>query len=252
MKSSTQARTAARTDAASGGTASGVPASDQAALSRPVPTGWRPEAGWRDLLSGRQPDVILARLLDGDPLRLRGLVARAIRGGSFFLDADRVHLRALARIAHDVTIDGPPADGSWVQGHVDGALGDVLRAERRAIVADGERANLDSGSDPELEALHAFAAPLGFEGADLRVACDAFNRRAAGERRAFFALFVERLGLEEAARACGLSGVDLARSARTALNATLDAAVKSAGRRAEALQAETSSTLSSVSPREER
>lgn len=187
------------------------------------PLAWRPESGWRDLLSGRQPDVILGRLLDGDPLRLRGLVARAVRGGAYFLDADRIHLRALARIAHDVTIDGPPADGTWVQGHVAGALEDVLRLERRAITS-GEDGGEDR--DPGMKTLSALAVPLGLTGHDLRVACDTFNRRPAADRRSFFALFVERHSLDDAARSCALSPTELARSARVALDAVLVAVAK--------------------------
>ena len=188
--------------------------------SRP---GWRPASGWRDVLAGRQPDQILTRLLDGDPLRLRWLVAQEIRGSAYFLNADRVQLRALARIAHDVPLVGPPADGRWIREHVAGAVGDVLVEERRAV------SNLKHGvreEDSPLDVLDALAGPLGFEGLDLRVACDAFNRMESGDRHAFFALVVERRSLDDAAEACSLSPAELGKRARAALLGTLDALKK--------------------------
>lgn len=208
-----------------------------------LPSAWRPAAGWRDILAGRDPDVILERLLDGDPLRLRGLVGRAIRRGCYFLDADRVHLRTLARIAHDVTIDGPPADGAWVQAHVSGALDDLLRSERRAIV---------TGAESDLETLRVLSAPLALEGADLRIACDSFNRLALADRQAFFALFVERLELDGAASSLGVSAALLARRARAALTGITDAVANGIARRVGSGAVEsspsTSPSPSSVAP----
>ncbi len=196
---------------------------------------WRPESGWRDVLAGRQPDEILARLLDGDPLRLRWLVAGEIRGGAYFLNADRVQLRALARIAHDVPIDGPPADGAWVHEHVRGALADVLREERRAISG---RQHAAPDHDPPLDVLDALAGPLGFDGLDLRIACDAFNRMESKDRHAFFALFIERRSLDDAAKACLLSPADLGKRARVALLATMEAVKQAALRKATAAAAQ--------------
>ncbi len=203
--------------------------------------------GWRDLLTGRQPDAILERLLDGDPLRLRGLVARGIRGGCYFLDADRVQLRALACIAHGVTIDGPPSDTAWIQQRVARAIEDVLKDERRvvsmarasrpagarhgaALEVDGaEVGGFHEEAEPGAAALHSLAVPFGLVGADLRFACDVFNRRSARDRRAFFALFVDRQSLDEAADATGLSAVDVAKRARAALLSTVEAVRRRTG-----------------------
>lgn len=190
---------------------------------------WRPEPGWRDVLAGRQPDLILRRLMDGDPLRLRSLVAGVIRGGAYFLNADRVQLRALARIAHDVPIHGPPSDGAWIHDHVEAALADVLVEERRAVA--GRQAD-DVGDEMPCDALNALAGPLGFDGRDLRVACDAFNRLQPRDRRAFFALVIERRSLDDAAKACQLTPAELGKRARVALVSTMDAVKKSLARAA--------------------
>ncbi len=191
---------------------------------------WRPDPGWRDVLAGRQPDEILGRLLDGDPLRLRALVAGEVRGGAYFLNADRVQLRALARIAHDVPIDGPPTDGAWIHEHVRGALKDVMVEERRAIAGrQGE------GGELPTDVLDALAGPMGFDGRDLRVACDAFNRLEPRDRHAFFALVVERRSLDDAAKTCQMLPAELGKRARAALVATMDAVKKSLTRAEAAL-----------------
>lgn len=234
MTQPTSAQAAERVQgAASGRAAALAPAvtpKGAAAKSRALPPDrpkWRPDPGWREVLAGPQPDQILARLLDGDPLRLRWLVAAEIRGGAYFLNADRVQLRALARIAHDGPVDREPADGAWVLDHVQGAVEDVLLEERRATAGRGPRT---PDQDSPLGVFDALASPLGLQGAELRVACDAFNRLEFANRRAFFALFIERLSLDAAAKACQVAPVELGRRARVALVGTLNAVKKFAAR----------------------
>ncbi|MEM8711020.1 MAG: hypothetical protein AAGG01_08715 [Planctomycetota bacterium] len=187
---------------------------------------WRPDPGWRDLLATRDPDRILEWLIDGDPMALRSLTARQLRADALLLDADRVQLRLLARITHDASVDGdacaPEGTGfAWVRAQVDAAIAEVLEQER-GIVSDSSSG--DRSSDPsESGPFRSLAVPFGIEGEDLRAACDAFNRRTVTERTAFFALFVSRLELDEAARLEGLRATELARRARSALLAALGA-----------------------------
>ena len=53
----------------------------------------------RALLAGGSPREILARLVDGDPLGLRAVVYERLRARAYLLEADRVFLRSLARVA---------------------------------------------------------------------------------------------------------------------------------------------------------
>jgi DNA-directed RNA polymerase specialized sigma24 family protein len=187
---------------------------------------WRPAAGWRELLVGRSPEEVLERILADDPLRLRALAARTIRASCRFVDADRVVLRAFARVAHGVTVAGPPAARRWIEDEVAASVEDLLAAERASVVAS-TREPADEGSGPA-SAFAVLGRPLGVDGDALRRACDAFNRRPAPEREAYFALVVDRVGLDEAAQRSGVSATEVARRARRALEAILEAAARKA------------------------
>lgn len=182
---------------------------------------WRPAKDWRELLVGRRPEDVLERIMADDPLRLRALAGQRIRATARFLDADRVVLRSMARIAHGVTLDGPPDDRTWIAAEVEAALDDVQQAERSAIRA------LDRGADPvgtdSAGPFDVLTRQLHLSGNELRRACDAFNRRTSEERSAFFALFVESCSVDDAARLCSVSVTEVARRARRALEAMLDA-----------------------------
>lgn len=175
---------------------------------------WRPDAGWRDLLrTGRTPEDVLERLMADDPLRLRALAGQRIRASARFVDADRVVLRGLARIAHAATLDGPPRDRSWLVAEVDAAIDDVVAQERAA----------SPGGEHDASPFEVLARPVGLDGRALRVACDDFNARPFVERIAFFSLFVEARSLDAAAVACSTTPTEVARRARRALDSMLDA-----------------------------
>ncbi|HUR26776.1 MAG TPA: hypothetical protein VM509_01205, partial [Planctomycetota bacterium] len=98
---------------------------------------------WRAVLGGLSPREILARLLQGDPLGLRQVVAARLASRAYLFDADRVHLRALAHCArYGVRYRGTPPLETWLEEIVDQALLDLLRedaeAERRGLSADEE------------------------------------------------------------------------------------------------------------------
>lgn len=153
-----------------------------------------------------------------DPLRLRALAARTIRATHRLVDADRVVLRAFARIAHEVTASGPPRARAWIERQVEGAVDDVLAAERAAV-----RAGDDGDDEDRRDAYAVIATPLGLTGRGMRRACDAFNRRSDEERAAFFSLVVEARGIDGAARDQGTDASTVARRARSALEAMVAA-----------------------------
>jgi DNA-directed RNA polymerase specialized sigma24 family protein len=187
----------------------------------PEPEGESPRAGerWRALLGGMGPREVLARLLQGDPLELRRVVAARLAAGAYLFDADRVHLRALAHCARRaVRYRGNPPLAPWLVLQVDQALADLLRedlqAERRGAVLE----------EPESAVLSDLARPLGLDPATMRRVCLTHNLLPDAERQAFHALVIAGKSLEQVALEQGASGVEIARRARRGLEAVLIAA----------------------------
>ena len=194
---------------------------------------------WRRLLSGSSPREVLARLVTGDPLGVRALVARRLREHCYLLDADRVYLRAIARCARfSARYRGQPALEQWLTERVDEALGDLLRedleAARRGAWAAGSKTGPGRQSGPGSKsgtgapggAHEDFARPLGLDPARMRLACVAFNHTNLPARRAFFDLVIEGRSLDALARSSGVSATALARRARRALDVCLAAGVE--------------------------
>jgi len=158
------------------------------------------------LLGLGTPREVLARIVPDDPLGLARRVARRLRADALLLDADRVLLRAFARVARAAPAwRGRPAVGRWLAQRIDEAIADVR----------GESARSDA---PLPAAFEVLGAPLGLDPAALWSRCEAFNRLAPSEREAFFQLVIERRPLDRAAREAGGSASALARRARVALD----------------------------------
>ena len=160
---------------------------------------------WRALLAGGSPREILARLVDCDPLGLRAVVYERLRARAYLLEADRVFLRSLARVArYAPRYRGEPELAIWLAERVDEALLDLLDEDREgAALAEDTLAGL--------------ARPLGLDPAAMRAACARFHALPEEERRTFFALVVEGRDLDELARDSGESATGIARRARHAL-----------------------------------
>lgn len=175
---------------------------------------------WRQLLAGASPREVLARLMNGDPLGLRGKVVERLRARSLLLDADRALLRAFARTARfALRYRGEPALDAWLAGLVDEALGDLLREE-----AEWLRRGSPGGS--EVAAFNDLARPLGLEPGRMRAACAAFNQLPDGDRRAFYALLIEGRSLDDLARESGESASSVARAARRGLEVVMQPAAR--------------------------
>ena len=193
---------------------------DAGSISAPTEMGartrrWRPPGDWRARLSARTPEGVLGRIVDGDPLGLRRLVGQVIRQERQLADADRVHLRAIACIAHRATAGPEPESARWLEERVREALDGVVAAEC---------AKHDAGQSPEpRSALAVLADPLGLAPMDLRRACSILNRHPFGEREAFFAIVIDGLDLDATAASAGVSSVEFARRARRALDAVIEA-----------------------------
>jgi hypothetical protein len=165
---------------------------------------------WRRWLAGGSPREILGRILPGDPLGVRVLVARRLREEALLLDADRVHLRSLALCArYAARYEGRPAIESWLGRQIDEAIEELGR-EHLLQAAPGRAS-----------AIEDLAKPLGLEPVAMYRACLAFNRRELSERQAFFALVIEQRSLDDIAHAAGVSAGEAARRARRGLDALL-------------------------------
>lgn len=180
---------------------------------------------WRALFAPSSPKDVLARLVQDDPLGLRARIAIELRDACYLIDADRVELRALARVARAAPrYDGRPELRAWLSSLVRESIEELVRDE---VERD---ASLDASG-----ALHELARPLGLEGASMQRACAAFNRAPLAERRAFFALVIDGRALEDVCGASGESATDVARRARRALDLILASAGTSAPARATAV-----------------
>ncbi len=162
-----------------------------------------------DTLLCGSPREVLARIVPGDPLAIRDVVADVLRSQCLFLDADRVHLRALARTARSaLRYRGSGLElRTWLIAQASDAVAEIL-------AEDLDTPRVDPGS-----AFVQFARPLGLDPEVMRRGCVAFNRLPIEDRAAFFALVVEDVGLEAHARASGATTNEVGRRARRGLEA---------------------------------
>jgi hypothetical protein len=167
-------------------------------------------ANWRTLLAGASPREVLARLLAGDPLGLRGRVALALGDHGYVFDPDRVLLRVAARVARfSARYRGQPELDTWLRGNIDEALLELVEDDREGA---------DAGAASSLAVL---AQPLGLTAQTLHRATIALHTRTLEERRAFRRLVLEVAELDATARELGTSPTEAARAARRALEAVL-------------------------------
>jgi DNA-directed RNA polymerase specialized sigma24 family protein len=154
--------------------------------------------------------------MNGDPLGLRRLVGERMRRRAYLLDADQVHLRAVARCARfAVRYRGQPAINRWLAEIVDEAMGDLVTEEHERTP--------DPAGRMEGGVFHELSLPLGLDPARMRAACARFNALSENERSLFFALVIDSRSLDEVAHGRGASASTVARGARVALDALLGA-----------------------------
>lgn len=158
-------------------------------------------------LCGADPEEVLARIFDGDPLQLQSLVMRVLRGNGFLLDPDRCMQHSLEEIAFTISgaddADAKDLDRVWLERCVDRACDHILAAdeaaERRWILGHGAQ-----------EGSHRFLSEaFGVRWGHGRSASVAFHRLPLRTRLAFFALCVERTPAERWLAQAGGSSTEL-------------------------------------------
>ncbi len=145
-----------------------------------------------ELLRGRDPESILSRISQGDPLRLCDLIGKHLRGRSLMIDPDRVHEKALAVIALAAARSAEPRFGpEWILEALDLAIERILREDR-------EEERVAAGCPPENPAHYAFIhLAFATEPGMTRTAAVAFNNLPQLARRGFYALLVEGKSVED-------------------------------------------------------
>lgn len=139
------------------------------------------------LLAHRSAKEVLARLIDGDPLEIEARCMARIEHQARFVDVRRLHLRAVARIAHAAPrYRGEPPLDRWIEERIDASMDDLVTED-----SEEERSGLPPSQpwDPR----YAFLAEaLGIEPTLARRACIAFNDQSTEVRRTYFAVVVAK------------------------------------------------------------
>ena len=132
-----------------------------------------------DLFRG-EPDEALARLRDGDPLRIGGLCCHYVVSHALLLQLDRLYERTLLKAAAGaVRYEGTPPLDEWLQTLVGQSTYELL-AEIIDTKTDGDP------TDPDWELRYnVLAAQLGVEPAEARRMTIVFNGLDEDVRRAW-------------------------------------------------------------------
>jgi|688.fasta_scaffold00755_3 hypothetical protein len=159
----------------------------------------------------RSPREILQRLANGDPLGLRLRTSAYLERHAYLLEADALHLRAMAVIARaSPRMRGPAEAEAWLEERIAEAATELIEEPVRY--------------PSEASAFEQLARPLGLDPCSLRRACARFNQLPEPERQAFFGIVIRRQSIEALALARGESALDTGRRARRVLDLFLNPA----------------------------
>ena len=152
-----------------------------------------------ELLRG-EPDEVLARIRDGDPLRIGGVCVAYVERHALLLQLDRVLERALLKAAVGaVRYEGTPPIDEWLQTLVAQAAYELL----------AENIDTKTGGDPTDPAwqlrYNVLAAQLGVDPAEARRMAIVFNHLDGEVRRAFFRVVLRGQPGAEYAIAAGIA-----------------------------------------------
>jgi len=146
---------------------------------------------WLARLAGKPASEALARISNGDPLRLYPQVAGRIRERCFLLDPDRVFERALLLVA--VGIETEPeacTRADWLVERID-------RAIRSVLDRDGEEERAGIPAERPFEHFRVFVECCFLEPGLARLASVRWNGLGQRAREGFYRLIVEGRPLEE-------------------------------------------------------
>ncbi len=144
------------------------------------------------LFASSDPAAILARIANGDPLRLFELGARRVRERFLFIDLERLYELSLAFVARTAAVERRnDADEAWLTSLVERAIDSILTED-----SEEQRAQA-APNDPEDPRYKIFAVTLGVDPALTRSAVVNFNGLAERARKGFFRLLIENREVQE-------------------------------------------------------
>jgi len=145
-----------------------------------------------EILRGASPSEVLRKIFDGDPLELLPRCEENLREQAILLDPSRLHLRAIARVAHAARrYDGAGGLDVWLRGQIERCVHELTEEDR-----EFERQGLPAAGNSQ--ARYAFVADvLGVETALARRACVAFNALPLQVRSVWFAMVVDGKSLHQ-------------------------------------------------------
>jgi len=147
----------------------------------------RGEFAGSELLIAEQPREVLHRLLDGDPLHMDERCRARMRQRAFFLHAERLFFKAVARTSFaSMSYAGTPPLEEWLEACIDQAIED-MRTEQY----DEEFRALPPSLSEDAAFYTAFAEKTGIETGLSRLACLALNNLPEESRLAFQAVGIE-------------------------------------------------------------
>jgi len=145
-----------------------------------------PRKEWPSFLRGEDASEILARLSQGDPLRLQETSARRLREVWILLEPERLFHRSLAVCAKAASKEDPPEDlAEWTRTKIDLAIEQLVRADHEAEQAHPELVSEEEKAFPLLTDSLMLDPDL------VRFVSVMFNELDPLPRRAFFELLIE-------------------------------------------------------------
>lgn len=182
----------------------GDDASDSLKKEAATPPGPSPESapGYElpEILRESDPRVILNRLVDEDPFEISARCARRMREEAVLLPPERLILNTMARIAIGAgSYSGKETLEEWVEVAIEISI-DALLEEQR----DEERTGVPVKDSPDAAFYVEFAAIVGVDVPDGRLACALFNGMSDDHREAFHAVIIQGLSPEAWAEENGM------------------------------------------------
>lgn len=172
------------------------------------------ESRWPALFASASPRVIMARLLDGDPLELAARSAQILEERALLLPISRLRFRTLARIAYTARrYRGKPALSDFLQRRIDESLDELIEEDMLASNELDPEVDLSDPPYPRVAAILGIELPLTL------AACAAFNTLPEAVRARSFPVLIQGRSISACASA-GLGPPDeIVGSIRTALQA---------------------------------
>lgn len=126
--------------------------------------------GWRRLFAAPNPRVVLARLVDGDPLELWPRCIEHLNENAVLVPAARLYHRGVARVAFAaMRYQGEPALDGFLAERIADSLAELIEEDADAVRSRALDVDLREAPYPRV------AAVLGIERPQVRAACVAFN-----------------------------------------------------------------------------